>query len=228
MNRLLALLACTAALLAGTAASGAEVALPPELIGLVRIKPKSVDAAFLLPGADFRGYTKVMIDPPEVAFRKDWMRNMNKSPGRRVTQADAEQIVAAARSGFAGIWEEAFRKAGYEIVTAPGPDVLRISPAIVELYINAPDTKSAGRTTTYTVEAGEAALALQVRDADTGATLGYAYDQRRTRSSGSARWTTSVSNRADFGELFRQWAGICVAAIAELKAASPLPAASAG
>src|SRR5215471_17752528 len=111
-----------------------QVALPPELTGLVKVKAKNVDNAYLLPGADFRTYPKIMIDPAEVAFRKDWMRNINsqeRSASRRVDEQDAQEIVAAARSSFADIWEKSFRKAGYGIAKAPGVGVLRLSPAIV-------------------------------------------------------------------------------------------------
>ncbi len=44
--------------------------------GLVQVKPKRVDAAFLLPGADFRNYKKIMMDPVEVAMEKDWLSRL--------------------------------------------------------------------------------------------------------------------------------------------------------
>jgi hypothetical protein len=214
----LAMLACAAM---------ADTALPPELAGLVKVKAKRVDEAYLLPGTDFRTYTKVMIDPAEVAFRKDWMRNINqqnRSTSRQVTTEDAQEIAAAARSGFAEIWEEAFRKAGYEVVKAAGPNVLRLSPKVIDLYINAPDVMAPGRSRSYTVEAGEATLVLQASDSESGAAVGYAVDRRRTRSNGmTLSWTTSVSNRGDFGILFRDWANICVSALEDLKEKSPLP-----
>ena len=46
--------------------------------GLVEVKPKRLDAAFLLPGADFRTYKKIMMDPVEVAFEKNWVRDYNR------------------------------------------------------------------------------------------------------------------------------------------------------
>ena len=213
--------------LMGTWAMAGSASLPPELAGLVKVKAKRVDEAYLLPGADFRSYTEVMIDPAEVAFRKDWMRNINqqnRSPSNKISTEDAQEIAAAARSGFGEIWDEAFRKAGYEVVKSPGPGVLRLSPKVIDLYINAPDTMSAGRSRSYTVEAGEATLVLQASDSQTGAALGYAVDRRRTRSNGmTLSWTTSVSNRGDFGILFKDWANICVSALEDLKEKSPLP-----
>lgn len=43
----------------------------------MEVKPKRLDAAHLMPGADFRPHKKLMIDPAEVAFRRDWMKKMN-------------------------------------------------------------------------------------------------------------------------------------------------------
>lgn len=212
-----------AALLAG--ACGASASVPPLLDGLVQVQSRRVDAAFLLPGADFRLYTKVMIDPAEVAFRRDWMRSVNRNRGssQRVRDDDAVRIAEAARTGLGDIFATAFRDAGYEIVTAPGPDVLRLSTAINDLFINAPDTRSVGRSRTYTVEAGEATLVLVARDSLSGAILGTSVDRRQTRSwGGTLTWTNSATNRSDFAALFRTWARIAVEGLAELKERSPV------
>ena len=200
--------------------------IPDNWDGLVRIKPKRVDAAFVAPGTDFRTYTKVMLDPAYVAFKKDWLRNINQSsPGvsRDVTQADAEKILEKARTGFSEVFTKEFQKAGISIVTTPGPDVLRLSPAVIDLYINAPDTMSAGRSRTYTMDAGEATVLLEARDSVSGALLGRALDRRETQGSGVATVTSSVTNIAEFENLFRQWAKIAIKGMEELKAQSPVP-----
>ena len=202
----------------------ALAATSPDLDGLVEVKPKRMDEAWLLPGADFRQYSAVMIDEPDVAFDKDWMRNMNetRSLSHRVSQADAEKIAAATRSGLVEVFQEEFRKAGYTVATAPGADVLRLSPSIIKLYINAPDVMSPGRSTSYTIDAGEATLVLEARDSVSGALLGMAVDRREARGTGFVTWTNSVTNRSDFRRLFQQWAKICVKGLDELKAASPV------
>jgi hypothetical protein len=210
------------------ATSGAVLAAeaPESWDGLVEVKAKRMDAAFLMPGADFRPYTKLMIDPTEAAFKKDWMRSINtqRSLSSRVTEQDAQKILAAARTNFDDIFAEAFKKAGYEIVAAPGPDVLRVSTAVINLYVNAPDTMSAGRSYSFTMEAGEATLVIEVRDSMTGALMGRVLDRRETRNTGRLQMTTSVSNQAEFRSLFKQWAGIAVKGLEELKAQSPVPA----
>ena len=99
--------------------------------GLVEVKPKRLDAVFLLPGADFREYKKVMMDPVEVAFEKNWARDYNRDAAtlsQRLDQDDLDRITKGARDAFTKVFSEEYQKAGIELVTAPGPDVLRLRP----------------------------------------------------------------------------------------------------
>lgn len=212
------------ALFAGTACAQSSES---ELDSLVKIKSRKVDSAFLLPGADFSQYKKVMIAPAEVAFHKNWLRDQNNqalSMSRRIGDTEAKKILDAARSGFDEIWAAAFKSAGYEVVTAPGDDVLKLVPSVFDLYINAPDVQSAGRTRSYTVEAGRAGLTLDVRDSTTGTLLGRIVDRRTAGdNAGRLQWSTSVSNRADFRQLFGRWAKLAADGLTDLKQASPLP-----
>jgi len=195
--------------------------------GLVEVKPKRIDAGFLLPGADFRPYKKIMMDPVEVAFKKDWMKDYNRDTAtlsQRLTQEDIDKIAKAARENFEEVFTEVYREAGLEIVTTPGPDVLRLRPGVMDLYIVAPDNMTAGRSRTYTTEAGEALLFLEVRDSTTGALLGRALDRRNTRYTGQVQLSNRVTNLSDFRTLFKQWADISVKGFQELRDMSPVPA----
>ncbi|MDH4110228.1 MAG: DUF3313 domain-containing protein, partial [Gammaproteobacteria bacterium] len=156
--------------------------------GLVKIEAKRVQAAYLLPGAEFQSYNKVIIDPPRVEFRKNWQRDINRRPTRlsgRLNATDVENIRSAFADGFEEILAAGFAKAGWEVGVADGPDVLRLTPLLVNVYVNAPDKPTAGRTYTYTVQAGEATVALEIRDAETGQLLGRAVDRRYTVDRGN-------------------------------------------
>jgi hypothetical protein len=203
----------------------AAAALPPPYEDLVQVKSKKLDAVYLLPGANFSGYSKIMVDPVQVSFRKDWVKETNRSRGLsgKIDEEDAQRIAQAARSGFESIFTSAFKAKGYEVVTNPGGDVLRLSPAIANLYINAPQSGGPGISRTYTVEAGGATLVLEARDSTTGAILGVAIDRSETRGSGYATLTSSVSNRADFEQLFKRWADICIKGFEQLKATPAVP-----
>jgi uncharacterized protein DUF3313 len=194
--------------------------------GLVEVKPKRVDAGYLLPGADFRPYKKIMMDPVEVAFKKDWMKDYNRDAttlSQRLNQEDLDAIAKAARENFEEVFTETYREAGLEIVTTPGPDVLRLRPGVMDLYIAAPDKFTSGRSRTYTTESGEAVLFLEVRDSTTGALLGRALDRRNTRYTGHAQVSNRVTNLSDFRALFKQWADISVKGFEDLRELSPIP-----
>jgi hypothetical protein len=206
-------------------AASPAAGIPATTEGLVKVPSKRLAAVYLLPGADVRAYTKIMLDPVQVSFRKGWLKDVNRSRGvsRKVTEQDAEQIAAAMRSGFGDIFAAEFKAKGYEIVNAPAPDVLRISAEIANVYLNAPDPMGGAGVRTYTVEAGEATLALAARDSTTGAVLGVAVDRRTTGgAAGRATLASPTSNRFEFEELFRDWARACVRGLEELKARSPL------
>jgi uncharacterized protein DUF3313 len=211
------------AVLLGTAAVLSAQAAPaaPEVYeGLVKVRSKNLDIVYLLPGADFRAYTKVMIDPPEVKFKKGWIKDINRSRSvsSRISENDGEQIAKAMRSGFEGIFAAAFKGKGYEVVSAPAADVLRLSPAIVNLYLNAPNPSGPGMRQTYTVEAGEATFVLQASESTSGALLGVAIDRRQTRNRRYGMQATTGTNSADFEDLFKRWADICVKGLDALKA----------
>jgi uncharacterized protein DUF3313 len=193
--------------------------LPPTFEGLTKVPSKRLAAVYLLAGADFSGYTKVMIDPVQVSFRPGWQKdiNMQRRGTGKISDSDAQEIAKAARTGFEDIFAKTFKAKGYDVVATPGPDVLRLSPSVVNLYLNAPDPMGSGATRTYTVRAGEATLSLEARDSTTGALLGVAVDRRDTRSTPYMNVTTSGSNRAEFEMLFKQWADICVKGLEELK-----------
>jgi len=183
----------------------------PEPDGLVKVTPRRMELAWLRPGADFRPYTKVIIGPTQVAFLPNWLRdyNFNATLAQKVSQAQANQIMAAAQTNFDEIFRDAFRKAGYEVVTAAGPDVLSVNSAILDLDVNAPVGVTPGQTT-WIITAGQAALIVEVRDSTTNALLG-------------RQIASSTTNLYDFRLLFTHWAGICTTALGELKAASPIP-----
>lgn len=223
----LATVVLIAAIASSLALAAAEEA-PVNWDGLVQVKSRKLDAVFLSPGADFRTYTKVMFDPTEVALKKNWRRDYNNSSrdiSRNISDADVQKGFDRIRTGFAEVFAKAYTDAGYQVVTAPGPDVLRVRTGVLNLSINAPDTMSAGRVKTYSREAGSATLVLEARDSVSGALLGRAVDARLAGNN-TMFLRNRATNNADFSRLFRNWATESVAGLAELKALSPVDVAA--
>jgi hypothetical protein len=204
--------------------SNAVAKAPATWDGLVQVKSKKLALAYLLPSADFRAYSKVMFDEPQVAFSKNWQRDFNRSTmtlGGRVSDKDMLEAVDGAKVSLSKIFPERFTQEGYQVVTTPGADVLRLSLAIIDLQVNAPERNLPGRSRTYAVDAGEATFAIEVRDSLTGQLLGRAVD-RREAGDGPGYRRTYTTNMADFEALFDTWAKIAARGLNELKTVSPV------
>jgi len=190
----------------GLWSAGAMAADPPPATthdGLELVQNSRFDVVYRRAGVDFAGYTRLMVDPFQVEFKKQWTREFHK-----ISESDRERI----RSELAAEAQRVFvkelqDKGGYQIVDRAAPDVLRVSAAIVELYINAPDTMQTGRTRTYTLSTGEATLVAELRDSVSGAVIARAADRARARESATMQWATRARNRADAQEILTRWAG---------------------
>lgn len=217
---------------AGTVETGAQTAAAEAPQGLVQVRTERFQRVYVRPGSDFRSYTKVMLDPAEVAYSPRWMRDINTTRmdlWRRTSSEDAKKIAADMQTGFDETFAAAFKRAGYEIVNAPGPDVLRLTPKVVDLYINAPENiTTSSRTRVYTVEAGQATLALDIVDSTSGTLLERIVDPKTAGDRGNFRSsvmrTSPATNYGDFGGLFQSWATTTLENLGNLKAQSPVAA----
>ena len=205
--------------------SSVDAANPPTTWdGLVKVPSKRFDMVYLQPGANFGSYTKVMMEPTEVAFHKNWRRDYNNTTrdlSSKVSDQEVQNAISKGVTAATDIFSEAWTKGGYAVVTDPGPDVLRVKVGIVNIQVNAPERMTAVRSHGFASEAGSAVLFVEARDSMTGALLGRAIDQS-TAGENSAAWRTTVSNRADFRDLVHKWADISVRGISALKSQSPV------
>ena len=201
-------------LLAGAGfAPPSDAAAPAAYEGLVPVPSRNFDELFLRPGADLAAYRKVLIDPVPVEMHPYWLKNMNytRNASRWVGADDARRIAEEASASLQRSVAEAFMARGYEIAAAPEPGVLRVSPSITGLYVNAPDRHSAWRAKTFTREAGDAVLVLEARDAVTAALLGRVVHHAKAQEMGRLARANDVSNRFWFEAMFNRWAANCVA-----------------
>jgi len=181
--------------------------------GLVEVQSRNLDELYLRPNADLAGYRKVLIAPVRAEVRSDWLKNLNysRNVSRWVRPEDAKRMAAEAAASLESILAETFKARGYEIVAAPEPGVLRLSPSITDLYVNAPDRYSPWNTKTFTRDAGQATLVLEARDAVSGALLARVLHHGTAREISRINPASDVSNRFWFDTLFKRWASDCIA-----------------
>jgi len=177
--------------------------------GLELVEKDRNGAIYAEPGVDWSHYEKIMLDDATVAFRKNWLRDQNRdrrSLSQRVSTSDVERI----KSGLAKLFDEVFVEeltgGGWEIVDQAGPEVLRISPQIVDLDIRAPDVQSSTQVRSYTEQSGEMTLQLELYDSETGDLIAAARDHRESPYRGYMQWTNSITNRSDARLMLRDWA----------------------
>ena len=219
-----ALLAAFAVIAAASPVTAQAKAPPSNWDGLVQVPSKQLKYVYLQPGADFRGYTKVIIEPTEVAFHKDWRKDYNSTRrdlAGRVSESDVQQAVKQGIGAATDIFTTEWQNSGYAIATAPGPDVLTVRTGVLNISVTAPDQQVGRRSFAFANEAGFATLFVEVRDSQSGALLGRAVDQE-IAGDNSTGWRTSVSNRGDFRSLVSEWAKLSVKGMAQLKALSPI------
>jgi len=210
--------------LALCAATLALVSLPSQAAdaatsdGLVAVRSWNLDELYLRPNADLSSYRSVVIDPVQVSFRKDWNRDFVDPHAslRRLTQDDVRKITDDTAIGLQNALTEAFRAKGYAIATAPGPGVLRLSPTVSNVYVNAvEDLYPGGTTKSFTKDAGEATLVLDVRDSTSGALLGRVVDRRTAQQTKGTQPSDLIRSPRVVSafwmeDLFRKWSGLCV------------------
>lgn len=208
----LAMLLSALLLTIAPAVSAEEDAVEVTYDNLVPVADPAVSIAFLDPDADFSVFKRVAILEPMVAFRSNWRRDQNRSRSQNIRARDAERIKADVATLFERVFTERLEAAGFDVVEVAGDDVLVLRPAIIDLDITAPDTRTAGRSRTFTASTGAATLYVQLFDSVTGDIIGRAADRQVVRrGTGMITWSNSVTNTADARRMMGGWADTLVA-----------------
>jgi len=208
LARIVSFLASTLLLTSAYAASKADLDKAMSYDGLEKINVKGIDLAYARPGATLAGYNRVKLEPVEVAFSKNW--DPTRTGSRFKISADERENI---RTGVAKIVYDEFvreiqAKSTYKVVDESGPDVLRVKARIINLYVNAPDTGTVGRSRTFTVSAGEMTLLAELFDSETGQVLARIVDRREARSTGMLTLSNSVVNAGEARDIASGWARI--------------------
>lgn len=180
--------------------------------GLVRVDNAVVPVAYRKPDMDLTPYTRFMLDPVEVAYQRD--------PGNRrqsgvVGANDNFALTPSQMETLKGMFRDAVVAAltkddGYELTTEPGPDVLRITAALVDLVVRVPTQRGGGRQRNFTRSYGLVTAVLELRDSQSGEILARAADRRdptRDTSAGLAE-VSAMFVRSDTRRLFEHWANL--------------------
>lgn len=214
MTRLNASLAVALiALLSVASSANLGAAEPAAQDGLVSVRDRNLDRVLVRPGAQLASYRKIMLDPVDVSWREGWEKDVSgpMRATRGISADDARRIAAEAASSLRKSFSDTFKARGYEIVTGPGPGVLRLTLRLRDFYVNAP-SKTAPGVQSYTIYAGEATLEVEARDGASGEAVARIVDHRTTDQTRRAVGASAASNRFGFEAMFSRWAANCAKA----------------
>ena len=194
--------------LAGNLPAAAEDTVPEvSLEGLELVDKSRHGEVYQDPNVDWSAYTHIRLDPATVAFRKNWQRDQNRTQPHKVRDEDMERIKTDLAALFGEVFTEELTGAGgYQLAAENGPQVMRITPRIVDLDVTAPDTATPARTNQYSESAGRMTLKLEIFDSVTGDLIATISDRQEDPRLGWMEWRTRVSNRQDAERMLRRWA----------------------
>jgi hypothetical protein len=171
--------------------------------GLELREGNGLDAVYVRPGVKFAPYKNVRLDPVVVEFSRNWDRK-SRGAGRQLSFAELQDI----RDRLANLMHEVFTQEltthGYTVVEVASDDTLRVTTALSEVFINAPQG-STSDVKTYSPGAGSMTLVLEARDGPTGQLLARAIDQRVDENAADR---AAVSKAAADGAAARAMFGI--------------------
>ena len=208
-----------ACFLALCVAAGLSLAVPGVLLAkepLPQTSPEGMQlqhdtdarAVYLMPGATFGQYDRVVIVDAYVEFDKDWQRQYNQDAGgmrSRVTSEDMDRMKAGIAAAFKKVFtEELQANGGYKVVDTPDPTALILKPAIINLQVTAPDLQTSGIDRTLVRSAGEMTLYLELWDPVSNTIMARVMDPQV--DDGVTRVATRVTNTAAADRILREWA----------------------
>lgn len=210
----------TLSLISVSSAWAKETESLPEVSkdGLHLLKDTKARVVYAKPGATLEPYTKVMILDCFVAFKDDYQHDYNLDQmglSGRITDKDIEKIKENLADEFKKKFTEVLTKSGHPVVDETGPDVLLLRPAIINLYIEAPDVRS-GFSRVIVDSAGQMTLYMELYDSATSTLLARVVDPQADDKA-FAQVANRATNKVAADRIIKNWASLLSAHLSDVK-----------
>ena len=202
-------------LLACLPASAREKTAPAIVDGLHLVPDTQLGLVYAEPDADLSVYKQLLLIDAQVAFKKNWQREINQDKPYHVTAEDMQKIREEVSALFREIFTQELQSAGFVLVSQQSPDTMIIRPAILDLNVNSPDNPRGGTTRNITESAGDMTLYLELRDSITGDVLVKAMDFQFDRSNITPFMMDRTRNERAARQLLTNWAQVLVNGLKE-------------
>jgi hypothetical protein len=177
--------------------------------GLFPVEGGRMDLAWARADFNIEQYSKVMLEGVGVEYRpggstRSTMRGSGSESHFELTPAQKERFEQEMADAFT---EELANGEHFEIVTEPGPEVLLIRGALLDVVSFVPPDIN-GRGDVFLSRVGEITLVLEMRDSVSNTILLRAIDRRAAENVTGGSRSNSVTNAAEVRRVARAWARI--------------------
>lgn len=160
------------------------------------VQNPDIDQAFVKPGTDWSTYDALLqAGPLNIVYVEG-----NEEPD----PADLARIRSSFREAFYGAIAD-----DYEVVDAPGPNVLAVRADLIDLKINDPGLQALPFNSRLRslVAKGQLTFIMELRDSQTGEVLARAADQEKPdgSSAGESSWDEVEASAQRWASLFRKF-----------------------
>jgi hypothetical protein len=184
--------------------------------GLARVDNTIMDAVWVRPDIDLRGFRKVLFVPVGVSYRdvepSDPTTALRRSTRSRTTELREFRLDEETKALFeaeigAAFSEEVAASEVYEVVDEAGPDVLQIGVALLDVVSRVPP-QAATQPRVYIESVGEATLVLEIRGSMSNSVYLRAVDRRAAARQSEMIESNRVTNASEIRRLGRRWGEI--------------------
>ena len=175
--------------------------------GLYPVTGTLVKMAWARKDIDLTGYNKILIQRAGIQYRPvkaTTAQRMGVSSSSEFP-LDEKQKARLRKEVERAFQEEIQKGENYAIVTAPGPDVLIVRGALLDVVSFVPPERP-GRNDVYLDRVGAATLVIELVDSESEAVLARIVDRRAAEQRGVTFKSTSVTNATEVRRLARFWA----------------------
>jgi len=172
---------------------------PPTWDGLELVERAGLDIVYLRPGASLAAYKRVTLRRAEVSLDSNWMPF--KDPVMQSRKVDPNRIVAAVGEAFDEVLVRELQQHSYDVVAHPDDDVLRVVPAISDLFVKFADSSDA-----LMLDTGHMALVLELRDSMTNAALARVVDRAEAHATDLPVGSAGLKGSDAAQRILTEWA----------------------
>jgi hypothetical protein len=190
--------AAVCGLLLASASLGRSATPQVTADGLHRLHDSVMQQAWVKPGVDLSGYTRIMVLPTSLSFKEVPRFSRDEFP---ITEGQKQALLEVVPDALGA---ELVKLTGYTLTDKPGRDVLVVWGGVLDIASRIPP-EPVGRGASFVRTLGEATLVVELRDSMTDEVVARAVDHRSV-SPAFVRRSTSVSNEAEVRNAARRWA----------------------